>query len=99
MENVSKALKLILEDWKMMQQTEGDEGEEAAERFELNFYLFIDQFKRWFKNLDDRPQTLEELEGLDEVKSIQQSLPDPLQLNFMTEMEEIIDNVETSRFD
>lgn len=99
MENVSNALKMILEDWKMMQETEGDEGEEAAERFETHFYQFIDEFKRWFKSLDQQPQTLEELEEMDEVKSIQQSLPDPLQLNFMTEMEEIIDGVETSRFD
>ncbi|WNF38191.1 hypothetical protein RJD24_07115 [Bacillaceae bacterium IKA-2] len=99
MENVSNALKIVLEDWKMVQETEGDEGEEAAERFEMHFYQFIDEFKLWFKSLDQPPQTLEELEEMDEVKSIQQLLPDPLQLNFMTEMEEIIDGVETNRFD
>lgn len=99
MENVSNALKMILEDWRRMQKTDGDEGEEAAERFERHFYLFIDEFKRWFKSLDHPPQTLEGLEEMEEVKGIQKSLPDPLQLNFMIEMEEIIDGVETNRFD
>lgn len=99
MDDVNKALTTILEDWQRMQQTEGDEGEEAAERFETNFYRFADEFKRWFKRLNHPPQTLEELEDMKEVKSIQQSLPDPLQLNFTLEMEEIIDGIETKRFD
>lgn len=99
MENINEALKIILEDWQRMQETEGDEGEEAAERFETNFYRFIDEFKRWFKSLDQPPQNLEELEYMGEVKKIQQLLPEPLQLNFTLEMEEIIDGVETKRFD
>lgn len=99
MDNVNEALKIILEDWQRMQQTKGDEGEEAAERFETNFYRFSDEFKNWFKNLDQPPKTLEDLENMEEVKNIQQSLPDPLQLNFVIEMEEIIDEIETKRFD
>ncbi|WP_280772029.1 hypothetical protein [Salipaludibacillus daqingensis] len=99
MDHVNSALNTILEDWKRMQKTEGDEGEEAAERFETNFYRFSEEFKRWFQQLDHPPQTLEELEEMEEVKRIQQSLPDPLQLNFTIEMEEIIDGIETKRYD
>ncbi|WP_416149871.1 hypothetical protein ACM26V_02405 [Salipaludibacillus sp. HK11] len=99
MEEVSNAFKTILEDWQRMQKTDGDEGEEAAERFETNFYRFSGEFKRWFKSLKHPPKTVEELEEMNEVKIIQQSLPEPLQLNFTLEMEEIIDGLETERFD
>ncbi len=75
------------------------EMKEAAERFETNFYRFANEFKRWYKSLDHPPQTLETLEEMNEVKNIQQSLPGPLQLNFTLELEEIIDGIETKRFD
>lgn len=99
MEVLREALKTTLEDWKMMQVTEGDEGAEWAERFELHFYEFIEEFEWWFKQLDPQPQSLDELESIDEVKKIQSLLPDPLQLNFSIEMEEIIDGRETTRVD
>ncbi|MCE7794463.1 hypothetical protein K8O68_18945 [Salipaludibacillus sp. CUR1] len=99
MKKVNEALAVILEDWQRMQETEGDEGEEAAERFEANFYEFAREFKRWYHSLDHPPRTLDELESMEEVSQIQEALPGPLQLNFMIEMEEIIDGIDTQRFD
>lgn len=99
MSTLRQSLETTLEDWKMMQETEGDEGADWAERFELHFYEFIEEFERWFNQLNPQPQSLEELEKMEEVKEIQQLLPDPLQLNFSLEMEEIIDGIETTRVD
>jgi hypothetical protein len=96
---VKKALDVALEDWSMMQKTAGDEGAEWAERFERNFYEFIDEFEKWFHTLDNQPKHLEEAEELKEVEEIQAILPGPLQLNFTMELERIIDGLETSRFD
>lgn len=83
----------------MMQKTEGDEGAESAERFEMHFYKFIDVFELWFQSLDHLPKNLEDAEKLREVKEIQDKLPGPLQLNFTMELERIIDGIETTRFD
>jgi hypothetical protein len=96
---VIDALNVALEDWSMMQKTEGDEGAEAAERFEMHFYDFIAEFEKWFQLLDDQPKNLEDAENLKEVKEIQDKLPAPLQLNFTMELERILDGIETTRFD
>jgi hypothetical protein len=96
---VKEALDLALEDWGMMQKTSGDEGAEWAERFERNFYEFIDEFEKWFHTLDSKPKDIEGAEELKEVEEIQDLLPGPLQLNFTMELERIVDGLETSRFD
>ena len=98
-DHVRKSLNIALEDWSMMQKTDGDEGEETAERFERHFYEFIDHFKSWFHTLNPMPTDVLEAEDLPEVIEIQNKLPGPLQLNFLTELELIIDGIERSRFD
>jgi hypothetical protein len=98
-ENCKEALIMTLEDWNMMQKTSGDEGAEWAERFEMNFYIFIDEFEKWLLSLQVQPATLDEAENLIQVIEIQDQLPGPLQLNFSLELERIMDGVETSRFD
>ncbi|WP_078553646.1 hypothetical protein [Bacillus alkalicellulosilyticus] len=96
---VIEALEIALDDWAMMQQTDGDEGAECAERFERHFYLFIDECKEWFHTLETKPKDIIEAESLKEIEELQQRLPGPLQLNFLTELEDIIDGIETKRYD
>ncbi|WP_417900293.1 hypothetical protein ABN702_08615 [Bacillus haimaensis] len=98
-DKVMETLKQALDDWKMMQQTEGEEGAEWAEKFERDFYLFIDEFERWFTTLPKRPIQQEEAESLDLVITIQDLLPGPLLLNFLNELERIMDGESTQWFD
>gem|GEM_PF-3032099 len=98
-ERMHEALNEALEDWAMMQKTEGDEGAEWAERFERHFYIFIDELAKWIQGLPTQPQTIEEAEELTEIKELQEKLPGPLVLNFTMELEMIIDGHDTSRFD
>ncbi|MFE7062618.1 hypothetical protein ACFVAD_10725 [Sutcliffiella sp. NPDC057660] len=98
-DKVLESLKQALDDWKMMQQTEGDEGAEWAEKFERDFYLFIDEFENWFTTLPKRPILQEEAESLDLVVTIQDLLPGPLLLNFLNELERIVDGETAQWFD
>ncbi|WP_458413314.1 hypothetical protein ACNQFZ_21515 [Schinkia sp. CFF1] len=91
MNTVVKKLEIALEDWDMMSKTLGDEGADWAERFELDFYEFIDEVKVWYQNLDQPPVTIEEAENLEEIKEIMERLPAPLELNFYNELELIIE--------
>lgn len=97
--NVRSIFKTTMEDWEMMSKTYDDEGADWAERFEHHFYLFIEELKKWFNTLENRPQTVEEAEELPEIKELIEEIPGPLQLNFLTELEEIVDQTETQRFD
>ncbi|MFT4414008.1 hypothetical protein ACLM5H_09125 [Fredinandcohnia humi] len=98
-EEVRSTLKNALEDWGMMQKTVGDEGADWAERFERDFYVFIDAFEKWFNQLTDRPKSQEEAENIAEIQEIQNSLPGPLQLNFEMELERIIDGITDKWYD
>ncbi|MGM0835240.1 MAG: hypothetical protein ACQEV7_03720 [Bacillota bacterium] len=98
-DKVMQSLKQALDDWKMMQQTEGEEGAEWAGKFERDFYLFIDEFEKWFTALPKRPILQEEAESLDLVITIQYLLPGPLLLNFLNELERIVDGETTQWFD
>ncbi|WP_078546579.1 hypothetical protein [Litchfieldia alkalitelluris] len=98
-DEVSNSLQTALKDWGMMQKTSGDEGADWAERFERNFYMFVSHFREWFNQQNPRANTIEEAETLKEVQDIKQQLPGPLQLNFQIELEEIVEEIETKRFD
>jgi hypothetical protein len=88
-----------MEAWSMMQKTSGDEGAEWAERFERYFYEFIDELKTWWKTLEPKPTNINEAEQLPEIKKWLEQIPAPVQLNFLTELEDILDGIETERFD
>lgn len=90
-ENVRIALQTAMDDWGMMQKTVGDEGADWAERFERDFYVFIEEFEKWFTLLDKKPKTTEEAEKIHEIQEVQSELPGPLQLNFEMELERIVD--------
>jgi len=98
-DEVLEAFNVMIEDWNMMQQTSGDVGAEWAERFEKHFYEFSKQLKDWINLLQPRPMTLEEIENLPEMKKMLEILPEPLHLNLIIELEEIIEDIETHRYD
>ena len=99
MKKIDEYFETAMEAWGMMQKTSGDEGAEWAERFERYFYEFIDELKIWWESLDPQPANIEEAEELPQIKQWMESIPDPVQLNFLTELEDIIDGFETERFD
>ena len=96
---VKEKLENALEDWEMMKKASEDESEEFAERFEKHFYEFIDELKIWYQHLEQPPSTIEEAENLIEIREIIECLPAPLELNFFTELELIIDGEDQVRFD
>ncbi|XZF74166.1 hypothetical protein ACSBO6_11140 [Bacillus sp. AL-1R] len=99
MKKIDEYFETAIEAWSMMQKTTDDEGAEWAERFERYFYEFIDEMKKWWETLDPKPTNIEEAQELPEVKKWMQQIPDPVQLNFLTELEDILDGFDTVRFD
>lgn len=97
--HVIKKLEVALEDWEMMAKASEDENEDSAERFEMHFYEFIDELKVWYQHLEEPPASIEEAENLTEIKEIAERLPAPLELNFLTELELIIEGKDQVRFD
>jgi hypothetical protein len=98
-DHVKEKLEIALEDWEMMKNASEDESEESAERFEMNFYEFINELKIWYQHLGQPPTSIEEAENLSEIKEIIDRLPSPLELNFFTELELIIEGEDRVRFD
>jgi hypothetical protein len=96
---VKRKLEVALEDWEMMKNTSGDEGGDCAERFERHFYKFIDELKVWYHQLEEPPTTIEEAENFIEIKEISERLPASLELNFLTELEFIIEGEDQVRYD
>ncbi|MGG1397492.1 hypothetical protein ABE288_06605 [Bacillus salipaludis] len=96
---VKEKLETALEDWELMKKADEDEREEIAERFEMHFYEFIDELKIWYQHLDQPPSTIEEAENLIEVREMIELLPAPLELNFLTELELIIEGEDRVRYD
>lgn len=97
--HVKRKLEVALEDWEMMKKASEDESEDCAERFEMHFYEFIDELKVWYHHLEQPPTTIEEAENLFEIKEITERLPAPLELNFFTELELIIEGEDQVRYD
>ncbi|WP_423798521.1 hypothetical protein [Neobacillus sp. SAB-20_R2A] len=95
---VYEKLEAALLDWEMMKKASEDESEECAERFERHFYEFIDELKIWFQQLEP-PATIDDAENLPEISDIIERLPAPLQLNFLTELELIVEGEDQVRYD
>jgi hypothetical protein len=96
---VLEKLETALAVWELMKTASEYESEDCAERFEMHFYEFIDELKIWFQHLEHEPSTIEEAENLIEIKEIIERLPAPLELNFLTELELIIEGEDQGRFD
>ncbi|MDC9523612.1 hypothetical protein PSH55_21310 [Pseudoalteromonas sp. Angola-31] len=94
MDNLIKhAFQTVISNWDSMQNSDLDEAEEAANRFEASFYIFIDQLKEWFHMIDPKPQTLELAMLHPDLKTITLELPAPLQIPFETELELILEGI------
>jgi hypothetical protein len=91
-EKVWQALSAALHNWKAMSGAAGDTSESTAETFEASFYLFIDAVREWTYGLDQQPETLEAFMALSMIQQIVDLLPAPLQLNFETEAEWIVEH-------
>lgn len=96
---LEQKLNVMLNDWEKMQRTDGDEGADWAERFEMHFYEFINEVKAVWSSLEAPPQTLEEAEELPFIQAVEAALPAPLQLNFLNELELIVEGTEEVRYD
>ncbi|MEH7253545.1 hypothetical protein V7111_15570 [Neobacillus niacini] len=97
--HVLEKLETALADWELMKTASENESEDCAERFEMHFYEFIDELRIWFQHLEQSPSTIEDAENLIEIKEIMERLPAPLELNFLTELELIIEGEDQIRFD
>lgn len=90
---MNHALDETLECWRRMQSAEMDSAEAFADRFEASFYTFIDEVKAWYQALVTKPSQLEDLLELPPIAHCSEHLPGPLQLNFETELEYILDGI------
>lgn len=99
MQKIDEYFETAMEAWSMMQKTSGDEGAEWAERFERYFYEFIDELKIWWATLNPKPTNIEDAEELPEIKKWLNQIPAPVQLNLLIELEEMMDGLNTERFD
>jgi len=91
-QEVEQALQSVLRNWNTMARADHDEAEESADSFEASFYRFIDAVREWYSRLDTQPATIEDFLEQPMVQEIIDLLPAPLQLNFETEAELIVQN-------
>jgi len=91
---IEQALNITLDKWSALSRASQDEAEEFADGFEASFYRLIDTVRAWYATLNPRPATLDELMAMPLIEAVTDRLPAPLYLNFETEAELMIDNVE-----
>ena len=96
---VKEKLETSLEDWEIIKKASENESEECAERFERHFYEFIRELKIWYEHLEQPPTSIEEAENINEIREIIERLPAPLELNFFTELEFIIEGEDRVQYD
>lgn len=91
---IEQALNVTLDNWSALSRASQDDAEELADGFEASFYQLVDAVRAWYAALDPRPATLEQLMAMPLIESLADRLPAPLYLNFETEAELMIDNIE-----
>lgn len=96
-QKIEQALAVVVRNWQSMAASESEEAESTADQFEASFYIWIETVRDWVYELKQPPQTLEEAMELPIIKEILEVLPEPLLLNFETEVELILEN--THRID
>ncbi len=91
--SIEEALSRVLTRWNQMTSSKEDDAETDAEAFENAFYQFIDVIREWYDQLEAKPLSLEEALEHPDIQSAQDLLPQPLLLNFETELDLIVDGV------
>ncbi len=91
--DIKVALKNVLDNWNGMQGSQMDEAEEDADRFEASFYDFITEIKHYLLKMDRIPKKLETALKLPTIKRIVKALPTPLYLNFESELDLMIEEI------
>jgi hypothetical protein len=91
---IERHLDITLRNWASLSNASHDEAESTADEFEASFYRFIDSVRGWYLALNPRPGTLEELFDMPAIAAVIDRLPAPLYLNFETEVELMLDNVD-----
>jgi hypothetical protein len=101
-EKVEQALTTVLRNWKEMSGSGRNDHEATANEFENSFYAFIEAVRVWIHGLEHKPQKLDDAYELPLIKEILAVLPDPLLLNFETEIELILEyknRIEEDKYD
>lgn len=88
---IAEEFSVMLDHWERMAKSEFDDAEEDANRFQESFYRLMDMIRDWIESQNSRPRTVEEALQLPDLSPIAQKLPDPLYLNFETELELILE--------
>ncbi len=86
-DNLWNAFQIMLDNWNRMLSSEMDQAEEDADQFEASFYQFIDIFREWFFQREEKPQHIDEVLAITEVKDLIEQVPAPLMINVQTELE------------
>ncbi|MFJ9498401.1 hypothetical protein [Brevibacillus centrosporus] len=99
---LEKALRTVLDNWEKMKKSHEDDAADDAEQFEASFYKWIEAVRQWYKELEQKPTSLEDALLLPEMATSMELLPVELQLNFETELELIVEGqerMEDERYD
>ncbi|QSO47814.1 hypothetical protein [Alicyclobacillus mengziensis] len=89
-EQVRESLNEMLQLWNRMKTSEMDEAGDDADRFQMTFYMFMEHVEKWVQPLQQRPADAEEARLNPEFQKLFESLPDPLQIPFETELDAIL---------
>jgi hypothetical protein len=101
-EVMKKAFLLMLNNWEKMKRSEEEDAEEDANQFEASFYAMVDELRKWYEGLEQKPQTLEDALKIEEIQQMVEELPVEILLNFETELEWIVDGekrIDDERYD
>lgn len=89
-----ETLQTALLHWNMMKTSDDDDATEDADRFQTDFYRFIDAFSTWWKATPNRTAMEEEARAMPEVQWIADRLPVELWIPFEGELRELVEGRE-----
>jgi len=94
---VEAALGVVLANWNAMRTSGMDDAADDAERFEQSFYAFVEALQAYVQArsaVSGAGQSVQDLLAAVPLARWRQALPDPLQLNFDMELQDIVDGWE-----
>ena len=89
-DRVESALEATLTLWEAMKHSDVDDAGDDADRFQMEFYQFIDVLRDWAKSATDLPQDSEEAKQDPRLSPLFERMPSPLAIPFETELDEIL---------